>query len=144
MPIATLNRSIFKLSGEGVETWLDGLITNSIKKDGLTFAALLTPQGKIIADFFISRDGEALRLETPAKYGADLFKRLRMYKLRAPIEIEDISETHTVYAIWEGEGAEGHADPRLPALGFRLISTEVLPTTGDYNTHRLSLGIPDS
>ncbi len=144
MPIATLNRSIFKLSGEGVETWLDGLITNSIKKDGLTFAALLTPQGKIIADFFISRDGEALRLETPAKFGADLFKRLRMYKLRAPIEIEDISETHTVYAIWEGEGAEGHADPRLPALGFRLISTEDLPTTGDYNAHRLSLGIPDS
>ena len=144
MPIAKLNRAIFKLSGEGVVAWLDGLITNSIAKHGLTFAALLTPQGKIIADFFIAHDGEALLLETPAKFAADLFKRLRMYKLRAPIEIEDLSETHSVYAIWDGEGAEGHADPRLPALGYRVITTEALPTTADYNAHRLSLGMPES
>ena len=144
MPIAKLDRAIFKLSGEGVEAWLDGLITNSIAEHGLTFAALLTPQGKIIADFFISREGESLLLETPTKFSEDLFKRLRMYKLRAPIEIEDLSESHSVYAIWEGEGAEGHADPRQPALGYRLISTENLPTTGDYNAHRLSLGIPES
>ena len=144
MPIAKLNRTVFKLSGEGVEPWLDGLITNSIAKEGLTFAALLTPQGKIIADFFVSRDGEALLLETPTKFSTDLFKRLRMYKLRAPIEIEDLSETHAVYAIWEGEGSEGYTDPRQPTLGYRLISAEDLPTTGDYNAHRLSLGIPDS
>ncbi len=144
MPIAKLNRSVFKLSGEGVEAWLDGLITNSITKEGLTFAALLTPQGKIIADFFIARDQDSLLLDTPAKFAANLLKRLRMYKLRAPIEIEDLSQTHAVYAIWDGEGAEGLADPRLPALGYRLISTEDLPTTGDYNAYRLSLGIPDS
>lgn len=144
MPIAKLNRAVFKLSGEGVEPWLDGLITNSIAQEGLTFAALLTPQGKIIADFFISRDDDALLLETPTKFAADLFKRLRMYKLRAPIEIKDLSETTAVYAIWEGEGAEGHADPRLPALGFRVMTTEELPTTGDYNAHRLSLGMADS
>ena len=144
MPIAKLDRAVLRLSGEGVLAWLDGLVSNSIAADGLTFAALLTPQGKIIADFFISHDGEALLLETPTKFAADLFKRLRMYKLRAPIEIEDLSATHHVYAIWDGEGAEGEADPRLPALGYRLISTEDLPTTGDYNAHRLSLGIPDS
>ena len=149
MPIAKLDRAVLRLSGEGVLAWLDGLVSNSIAADGLTFAALLTPQGKIIADFFICHDGEALLLETPTKFAADLFKRLRMYKLRAPIEIEDLSETHSVYAIWAsledgGEGAEGHADPRLPALGFRLITTEELPSTGDYNAHRLSLGIPDS
>lgn len=144
MPIAKLDRAVFKLSGEGVAAWLDGLITNSIAEEGLSFAALLTPQGKIIADFFISRDSDALLLETATKFSADVFKRLRMYKLRAPIEIEDLSETHCVYAIWEGEGAEGHADPRLPALGYRLITTEDLPTTADYNTHRLSFGMPDS
>ena len=144
MPIAKLDRAVLRLSGEGVLAWLDGLVSNSIAADGLTFAALLTPQGKIIADFFISHDGEALLLETPTKFAADLFKRLRMYKLRAPIEIEDLSATHHVYAIWDGEGAEGEADPRLPALGYRLITTEDLPTTGDYNAHRLSLGIPDS
>lgn len=149
MPIAKLNRAVFRLSGEGVAAWLEGLITNSIAKDGLSFAALLTPQGKIIADFFISQEGETLYLETAAKFSADLYKRLRLYKLRAPIDIEDISSTHSVYAIWAtedegGEGAEGHADPRLPALGYRLITSSPLATTGDYNAHRLSLGISDS
>ena len=144
MPIAKLDRAIFRLSGDGIEAWLDGLITNSIAETGLTFAALLTPQGKIIADFFIAREGEYLWLDTPSKFAADLFKRLRLYKLRAPIDIEDISETHSVYVIWDGEGAEGHADPRAPALGYRVTSTEPLPSTGDYNAHRLSLGIPES
>lgn len=144
MPIAKLNRAVFRLSGDNVTSWLDGLISNSIAKDGLTFAALLTPQGKIIADFFISHHGESLLLETPTKFAADLFKRLRMYKLRAPIEIEDLSQSHNVYAIWDGLGDEGHTDPRLPALGRRLITTEDLPDTGDYNAHRLSLGIPES
>lgn len=144
MAIAKLERAVFRLSGENVLSWLEGLITNTIAEHGLTFAALLTPQGKIIADFFISRDGEALVLDTPQKFSADLYKRLRMYKLRAPIEIEDLSATHAIYAVWDGKGEEGHADPRLPALGFRLITDEDLPTTGDYNAHRLSLGMTDS
>lgn len=152
MPIAKLNRAIFRLSGGGVSKWLDGLITNSIAKDGLSFAALLTPQGKIIADFFIAQNDDHIYLETAAKFSADLYKRLRLYKLRAPIEIEDLSDTHSVYAIWAteedgGEGAEGQADPRLPALGYRLITDSDLASpasTDDYNAHRLSLGIPDS
>ena len=56
MPIAQLNRSVFRLSGEGLTPWLDGLITNSLSGD-ITFAALLTPQGKIIADFFVTERG---------------------------------------------------------------------------------------
>lgn len=143
MPIAQLDRSVFRLSGEGVAAWLDGLITNNLKEQ-MTFAALLTPQGKIIADFFVTRDGEDLLLDTPVKFAADLFKRLRMYKLRAPIEITDISETHNVYAIWDGQGDEGHADPRHATLGRRLITTNYLGADGDYNAHRLSLGVVES
>lgn len=143
MPIAQLNRSVFRLSGEGVSAWLDGLITNSLKSD-ISFAALLTPQGKIIADFFVTKDGEDLRLDTPAKFAESLFKRLRMYKLRAPIEITNITETHNVYAIWDGQGEEGHADPRHATLGRRLITEDYLEGTDDYNAHRLSLGVVDS
>lgn len=143
MPIAQLNRSVFRLSGDGVTAWLDGLITNSLKSD-LTFAALLTPQGKIIADFFVTKEGDNLLLDTPTKFAENLFKRLRMYKLRAPIEITDITETHNIYAIWEGEGEEGHADPRHASLGRRLITTDYLETNGDYDSHRLSLGVVDS
>lgn len=143
MPIAQLDRSLFRLTGEGVIPWLDGLISNSLSGP-VTFAALLTPQGKIIADFFVTKEDDSLLIDTPSKFSAALFKRLRMYKLRAPIDITDISETHNVYAIWDGEGEEGHADPRHPSLGRRLISTEYLEAAGDYNAHRLSLGVVDS
>jgi len=143
MPIAQLNRSVFRLSGEGVTAWLDGLISNSLSGP-MTFAALLTPQGKIIADFFITEDDEDLLLDTPMKFSEGLFKRLRMYKLRAPIEITDITETHNVYAIWDGEGEEGLADPRHPTLGRRLITADYLDASDDYNAHRLSLGVVDS
>lgn len=143
MPIAQLNRSVFRLSGEGVSAWLDGLISNTLNAS-MNFAALLTPQGKIIADFFVTKDGEDLLLDTPTKFAPDLFKRLRMYKLRAPIEIIDITESHNVYAIWDGQGEEGHADPRHASLGRRLITTDYLDADGDYNAHRLSLGVVDS
>ena len=143
MPIAQLNRSIFRLSGDGVTAWLDGLITNSLKND-MTFSALLTPQGKIIADFFVTKEGDDLLLDTSPKFAESLFKRLRMYKLRAPIEITDITETHNVYAFWDGEGEEGYADPRHATLGRRLITEDYLDGTDDYNAHRLSLGVVDS
>jgi len=149
MPIAQLDRTVFRLSnkdgGEGVAAWLDGLTTNSLTAP-INFAALLTPQGKIIADFFVTHDGDTLRLDTPVKFADALFKRLRMYRLRAPIEIE--TTELNVYAIWNGEGDEGHADPRLPALGRRLITDAYLGGSldedGDYNAHRLSLGVVDS
>lgn len=143
MPIAQLNRSVFRLSGDGVTPWLDGLISNSLSGP-MTFAALLTPQGKIIADFFVTKDGTDLIFDTPSKFAPSLFKRLRMYKLRAPIEITDITETHNVYAIWDGEGDEGHADPRHASLGRRLITEDFLEGLGDYDAHRLSLGVVDS
>jgi len=143
MSIAELNRSVFRLSGEGVTPWLDGLISNNLLGP-MTFAALLTPQGKIIADFFVTKDGEDLLLDTPMKFAENLFKRLRMYKLRAPIEITDITETHNVYAIWDGEGDEGYADPRHASLGRRLITTDYLDASDDYDAHRLALGVVDS
>jgi len=148
MPVARLDRAVLRLSGEGVAAWLDGLITNNLSAD-MSFAALLTPQGKIIADFFVTKasinnEREDLLLDTPRKFAADLFKRLRMYKLRAPIEITDISETHHIYALWDGEGDVGYADPRHASLGQRLITQDVLDADGDYDAHRLSLGVVDS
>ena len=98
MPAAQLNRSVLRLSGEGVAGWLEGLITNSLTS-ALTFTALLTPQGKIIADFFVTKDGDDLLIDTPQKFTVDLFKRLLIYKLRVPIEITDITETHNIYAL---------------------------------------------
>lgn len=142
MPIAKLDHSVIHLSGEGVAAWLDKIITNSLHAE-TTFAALLTPQGKIIADFFVTRDGDGFVLDTPVKFSENLLKRLKMYRLRAPVSIESRDDL-SVYAVWDGEGEVGLRDPRHGTLGQRLITTETLETTGDYNAHRLSLGVADS
>ena len=141
MPIARLNRTVFKLSGEGVKDWLTGLITNSLD-DGVTFAALLTPQGKIIADFFIYEDEDAFLLDTVTKFADSLNKRLRMYRLRAPIEI--IETDLKVFAVWDKDDMTGYPDPRHGSLGHRIVTEESLSGSSDYNAHRLSLGVPDS
>ena len=123
-----------------------GLTTNNMDAD-LSFAALLTPQGKIIADFFVHKVDDGLVLETPSKFGKTLMMRLKMYKLRAKIDIEDISRDCFIYALWNGEGDVGQPDPRHEGLGNRLLTDDLLATESsaeDYDLHRLSLGVPDS
>lgn len=150
MPIDLADRTILSLSGEGVRDWLSGLITNSLSPT-VTFAALLTPQGKIIADFFVTDRGDHLLIDTPSDRGATLMKRLMLYRLRAPIKIEDVSETFRVARAWNIDIAPDgfEADPRLPALGYRRVVAQTdsdlhIDDTADWNAHRLSLGVPDS
>lgn len=144
MPIAKLDRTVIEVSGEAPEDFLSGLITNSLKAD-ITFAALLTPQGKIIADFFVTKSAGALLIDTPAKFAADLMNRLKMYKLRAKIDLA-VRDDLEVYAAWDGTGDEGCADPRHDGLGRRIITEyiEASADADDYNAHRLTLGIPNS
>ena len=149
MPIATLDRTLLRLSGETVRSWLAGLITNNLDTP-LSFGALLTPQGKIIADFFIHQDldiwGDDLILETAPKFAPALLKRLKMYKLREKIDIIEVS-THSVYVLWDGEGDLGAVDPRAETLGRRFVSDQIIETSAtadDYDLHRLSQSIPDS
>lgn len=145
MLIQRRDRTVLKLSGEDVRDWLSGLVTNSLSAP-VTFAALLTPQGKIIADMFITDRGDHFMLDTPQDMGEALHKRLKMYRLRAPIEIEDVSDTLNVYCLWncDDDCDIGDPDPRLPALGRRLICDAKKANTGDWDAHRLSLGVPDS
>ena len=143
MPIANLNRCIISLSGDRVSEWLENLITNNLSSD-ISFSALLTPQGKIISDFFITKSHEKLIIDAPKKNKEVLIKRLNIYKLRAPVIIEDITEKMNVYALWDIKNSPGLTDPRKIALGTRLLTTDYLETEGNYDTHRLSLGIVDS
>ncbi|PHS42462.1 MAG: folate-binding protein YgfZ [Robiginitomaculum sp.] len=148
MPVCRLNRAVISLKGDDVQGFLSGLITNSLNDD-LTFAALLTPQGKIIADFFVHRLGEDFFvLETAEKFGQILALRLKMYKLRAKIDIEDVSNDYDVYGLWDGTGDVGIHDPRHSKLGQRFLATSGSLTPEhspeDYDLHRMSLSIPDS
>lgn len=170
---ATLqNRGILKVSGEDTVTFLQGLVSNDVSKvadDQVIYAALLTPQGKFLFDFFLYGQRGSILMETERHRIADLTKTLSIYKLRSRVELEDISHAWSVTAIWGPEapaacgltGALGTAvawqgglaaiDPRLAAAGVRAL----VPAAGnpdipgdpalpaDYDTHRLILGLPD-
>ena len=155
------DRTVIALSGADARDFLQGLVTNDMAacSDCALYAALLTPQGKILFDFLIVPDSETrFLIDCAAERAADLTKRLSLYRLRAKIEIAPHREL-AVAAIWEKDGATprppagaiSFTDPRLAGLGVRMIATrDVLARAtgtfprGDYTEHRLALGVPDS
>lgn len=172
MPVARLtDRTVLVVTGPEATAFLQGLVTSDVTKltpGASAYAALLTPQGKIVTDFLVHAVPDGFHLDVPAAAAVDLLKRLKLYRLRAKIDLTDLTLTHAVFAAFDpppftGEGAEGATpDPRLPALGHRWIApldspptTRVVaakPTEGAsataplaaYHAHRLALGVPDS
>ncbi|SRR6056297_876854 len=112
-------RSVLRVTGTGAADFLQGLVTNDVArlKDGLVYTALLTPQGKYMADFFLVPDGDNVLVDVDAAQAASVRQRLMMYKLRSPVEIEDTEITVTRGTGPRPEGA--FADPRDPSLGWR-------------------------
>ena len=89
------DRAVISIGGEDAADFLAGLVTCAVPEDGAGYGALLTPQGKIIADFFLlpRRDGERGFLVDVSKLVAEtLLKRLTMYKLRAKVTVADGAE----------------------------------------------------
>ena len=85
------NRKVLRITGTDAKSFLQGLVTNDVEKteQGLVYAALLTPQGKYLADFFLSASGDAILLDVDAALADMLKMRLTMYKLRADVVIEE-------------------------------------------------------
>ncbi|HEY4344478.1 MAG TPA: folate-binding protein [Parvibaculum sp.] len=147
-------RGVLRVGGAEARTFLQNLITNNVDlADGAkaVYAGLLTPQGKFLFDFFIVADGDSLLLDCDGARIGDLAKRLSFYKLRAQVTIEDVSATHKVMAIWGGETPKGaFADPRLAALGARLIAADPkvagaeAATPAEYHRHRIEHGVGDA
>src|SRR5712671_6837998 len=126
------DRGIVKVAGDDSRGFLNGLLTCDIgllTPDNAGFAALLTPQGKIIMDMIVAeapaRDGGGFFLDVPRALAKSCVDRLNFYKLRAKVIVEELSEVLAVMALWEGEAATEYGlcyrDPRLPALGHRVI-----------------------
>jgi folate-binding protein YgfZ len=158
------DRGVVKIAGHEARTFLNGLLTSDVADvtpQRARYAALLTPQGKIIADFIIAADDSgAFLLDCPRALSGTLADRFKFYRLRAKVTIEDLSETLGVMAFWDGaaklDGITGvtYADPRLPALGQRAIvepsqaqsiaaqAGATLAEADDYERHRIALGVP--
>jgi tRNA-modifying protein YgfZ len=154
MTVLLDDRAVIALSGPEARGFLQGLITNDIERlapGNAIYAALLTPQGKVLFDFLISEGDGALLLDCAISSRDALIKRLSMYRLRAKVMIE-ARDPLAVVASWDaGLPARIVAfdDPRLPALGRRGITPKAELHTGlrpaaIYQSHRLDLGVPEA
>ncbi|GAA3839044.1 folate-binding protein YgfZ [[Pseudomonas] carboxydohydrogena] len=159
------DRGVVKVGGEDARHFLNGLVTTNIDlvRPGLgRFGALLTPQGKIIADFLVTEipagHGGGFLLDCPKSLAQPLTARLSIYKLRAKVAIENLSDAFGVLAVWDGTPQMtpdlAFADPRDESLGWRVLVPAELANKAaaaigaemvdesDYDAHRIRCGAP--
>lgn len=147
--IAT-NRTVIRTSGPDARDFLQGLVTNDVRRldAGPVYAALLSPQGKYLFDFFLIADGADVLIDVKTDRAASLLQRLTLYRLRAKVVLEP---TDLPVALGLGDAPEGaFADPRDGALGWRaygavardLVLEPLDPAA--LEQQRIALGIPET
>ncbi|MBS0547365.1 MAG: folate-binding protein YgfZ [Proteobacteria bacterium] len=161
------HRAVIAVSGDDRIEFLQGLISNDttrVAPGRAIWAALLTPQGRFLNDMFVADGGAGtVLLETERERAPALAKKLSMYTLRSKAKVEDRSNAMEVAVVFGADADKAlgiekgitFADPRLPALGVRVLAPAgeaaailgahgFLPAApGDYDALRLSLGVPD-
>jgi tRNA-modifying protein YgfZ len=153
------SRAVLKIGGADAHKFLQGLITNDIGKvhgADAVHAGLLSPQGKVLFDFFLVAEGDGFLADVGREKEEELLKRLAFYRLRAAVEI-GADPSCQVAACWGGKPAESpdailYADPRLPALGYRAFLAQGASFAAlgcepaseqDYHAFRIGLGVPE-
>ena len=140
-----MTRHILHITGPDTEHFLQGLITNDYARlrDGLVYAAILTPQGKYLADFFLVPQEDGVLLDVDETLAPALVTRLNMYKLRANVTIAE-----TALHLHRGTGetpTDGFTDPRHPALGWRAYRAEAAAEDStDWDAIRVAHCIPET
>ncbi len=149
-------RKLVKVGGNEAESFLQGILTCDLEKippSGAGFGGLLSPQGKILFDFFVIRESSGFLLDTNAEQVDELVRRLTFYRLRADVTLEVFDGKIRVFAIWGGEipsleEAIIVSDTRLKDMGWRIY-TKSMPagmkpaSHAVYHAHRVKLGVPE-
>ncbi|MFO7854867.1 MAG: folate-binding protein [Paracoccaceae bacterium] len=153
-------RRVIRLGGAEAREFLQDLVTNDVSGatgDRAVYAALLTPQGKYLADFFVLEDaaGEGMLVDAAAEQAQGLAQRLALYRLRRKIPIEDAGLSVAVVwgeapAAWP-QGVRAVEDPRAGGLGWRLYGAAPLAAVGaeaaepaEWDARRVAFGVPES
>lgn len=159
------DRGVVSVTGADAAKLLAGIITNDVDlldTQPAIFAGLLSPQGKVLFEFFVVKVDGGYLLDVDHEKAGDLAKRLTMYKLRAKVSISDATAEFAVAAAWGHEIAGSPAvrmlpDPRATALGYRVLASRSIVDAHDlagiahasqatadvYHAHRIALGVPD-
>jgi folate-binding protein YgfZ len=159
------DRTILRVTGEDAAKFLNGIVTSAVESlapGRAVFTALLTPQGKIVVDFFAvaiaADEGGGFVLDAPAPLADELAKKLNFYKLRAKIEIAARPDLASAVVLDQAPPEELgliYVDPRQPGLGWRVVlpaegAAAALEAAGakmvdpeNWQGRRISLGIPE-
>jgi len=157
--ITLKDRACVTVRGEDWRGFLQGLLTNDVEALAVgeaRFAALLTPQGRVLYDLFVVAEEGGALLDVEAEWREALIARLTMYRLRAKVEIAASDLPISAYPRAGGDPASRAdgpppsrgqsevwvADPRLPELGWRGYGMDGDENPAAYETHRLTLGVP--
>lgn len=138
------NRTVLSITGTDRVDFLQGLITNDVTraKDSIIYAALLSPQGKFIADFFVIGQADRLLIDVGTSIAPALFQRLSMYRLRADVQIAE-----TPIVVSQGtttKPATALNDPRHPALGWRNYGDTDISDDTNWATLQVTHMIPQT
>lgn len=150
------DRGVIAVSGDDAESFLNRLLTNSVLEmhaGSARFAGLLSPQGKLLFDFFVVKQTEGYLIDCLRDHAAELARKLAMFRLRAKVGIVDRSADLAVAAVWDSVlmEAPGQAfrDPRHNGLGYRVIATvedlrafDEAGGVAAYEVHRIACGVP--
>ncbi|MCA8902263.1 MAG: folate-binding protein YgfZ [Hyphomonas sp.] len=138
------NRALIRLAGPDTIALLERTVTHSVtdwREGELRYGALLTPQGKVIADYIAQRTEDGVLVDVHEDATEDLMKRLKLFRLRAAVEI---ARDDTLAAVTAKEGDD---DPRSPKLWWRWYvpaaeaGDTILPER--WRANRISAGVPE-
>jgi len=143
IPETAMPRTVLTLTGADRTEFLQGLVTNDVAGDApIVYTALLTPQGKYIADFFVVPQGDAMLIDVATDLAAPLAQRLSMYRLRADVQI---AEADLVVSRGTGPAPDDALpDPRDPAMGWRRYGDTDVSDDTDWDALRVAHLIPET
>ena len=138
------NRTVLCVSGPDAKSFLQNLVTNDVTKlsNNIIYSALLTPQGKLVTDFFLIDSGQDILIDVNSHVSDALLKMLRLYKLRANVSIEktDLKVSTGI----KNKPKKAFEDPRHPNMGWRYYSDKDISEKNiDWENLRIENLIPE-
>ena len=142
------DRAVLALEGAEAGHFLNNLVTADIlglAEGGSRYAALLSPQGKILFDFFVVKTASGYLLDCAASQLEELMKRLNFYRLRAKVTFAARIDLEVGVSPDQPTGQFIFVDPRTALMGWRIITAKgSLPEGSEYELARIARGLADS